>query len=107
MLDKLKEALEGTGYAFAHFGWSKAPTGDYGVYAEDSGEDLVANDRHIEKGTRCYVHLFTRDDSTAPQKAVESALNGLQMPWYLNTVQFEADTGYIHYEWEVGLLGEL
>lgn len=107
MLDKLKEALEGTGYAWAHFGWSKAPAGDYGVYAEDSGEDLLADDDHAEKGTRCYVHLFTRDDSTAPQKAVEAALRELRTPWFLNTVQFEPDTGYIHYEWEVGLYGVL
>lgn len=107
MLEKLKEALEGAGFVWAHFGWSKNPEGDFGVYAEDSGEDFQADGEHAEKGTNVYVHLFTREDSGAPQRAVEAALNGLRMPWYLNTVQFEPDTGYIHYEWEVGLLGNL
>lgn len=107
MLEQLKQALEATGFPFAHFGWSKAPAGDYGVYAEDSGNDFLADDDHAEKGTLCYVHLFTRDDSGVPQKAVETALRGLRMPWDLNTVQYENDTGYIHYEWEVGLYGDL
>jgi len=107
VLEKLKAALEATGYAWAHHGWSKAPCGDYGVYAEDYSDDLEANNRHVESGTYVYVHLFTRDDSGAPKRSVEAALNGLAMPWSLNTVQYENDTGYIHFEWEVGLYGDL
>ena len=43
MLEQLKQALEATGFPFAHFGWSKAPAGDYGTYAEDSGSDFLAD----------------------------------------------------------------
>jgi hypothetical protein len=36
---------------------------------------------------------------------VEAVLNAAGASWYLNTIQFEEDTGYIHYEWVVGLHG--
>ena len=102
---RLHNALNATGYPFEHYGWSKAPDGDYGVYAEDSGEDFVANDVHLERGTVGTVDLFTRDDTSAPRDAVEAVLNAAGASWYLNTIQFEEDTGYIHYEWVVGLYG--
>lgn len=50
-----------------------------------------------------YVALFTKDDSSAPREAVEAAFESIPCAWYLNTVQFEQDTGYIHYEWAVEL----
>lgn len=100
-MDELETALNATGYSFAHYGWSHAPTGDYGVYAEDGAEDFEADGRHAEKATECTVDLFTRNDSTGPREAIESALEAFNAPWYLNTVQFEDDTGYIHYEWVV------
>ena len=107
MRQKLQAALDATGYAFAHYGWSHAPAGDYGTWAEDGAVDLVANGMHIETGTIVYVHLFTRDDSGAPRQTVEAQLNVLREPWRLNTVGYEAETGYIHYEWEVGLHGNI
>lgn len=105
MLDELKQALEDTGYQFAHFGWSKHPDGDYGVYAEEQGADFVADGVHVEKGTNGYINYFTRDDSGTPKTVIENALNVLNIPWYLNTVQYENDTGYIHYEWGFGVYG--
>lgn len=107
MRTKLETALNATGYSFAHYGWSRAPDGDYGVWAEDGAADLEGNGQHIETGTTVYVHLFTRDATGAPRTAVETQLNALREPWRLNTVQFESDSGYIHFEWEVGLHGQV
>ena len=45
------------------------------------------------------VDYFTRDDSGTPQATIEAALEGIPCAWYLNSVQLETDTGYIHYEW--------
>ena len=45
------------------------------------------------------VDYFTRDDSGTPKTTVETALDGAGIAWYLNSVQLEEDTGYIHYEW--------
>lgn len=105
MPGRLETALAATGYRFAHFGWSEAPEGDYGVWSEDSGDDLVANNVHAERGTAYTVDLFTRDDSTAPRRATETALNSLRCGWRLDTIMYENDTGYIHLAWRVFLTG--
>lgn len=98
MLDALITALTGTGYRFEHYGWSKAPAGDYGVYAEDGGNDLEADGLHSEKALTGTVDFFTRDDSSTPRETIEAALEGV-CAWSLNSIQFEPDTGFIHYEW--------
>ena len=101
----IKTALTQTGLQFAHYAWSEAPSGDYGTWAEDSGNDFGCDCVHGERGTECWVNYFTRDDSATPRTTIEAAFNTLQVPWYLNTVQYENDTGYIHYEWSVSLYG--
>lgn len=104
-MDELKQALDDTGLPFAHFGWSKAPDGDYGVYAEDWERVLTADNEHRETAIQGTVDYFTRDDSGAPKTAIEQALAGLVCSWRLESVQFENDTGYIHYEWVVEVPG--
>lgn len=99
MLDTLKTALNATGLSFAHFGWSKAPSGDYGVYSEDGANDLVADNVHAERAVEGTVDYFTRDDTLAAQPVIEAALITAGCAWYLNSVQLENDTGYIHLEW--------
>lgn len=100
-MHELVEALEATGYAFAHVGWSHAPDGDYGVFTEERSNDLRANNVHCESVLRLAVDYFTRDGSGTPKKTIETALNGICCAWYLNSVQFEYQTGYLHYEWVV------
>lgn len=98
-MDELKTALTGTGYKFAHYGWSRAPTGDYGVYSEDGANDLIAGNVHAEKVLQGTVDYFTRDDSGEPKQVIEAALDSVPVAYYLNSIQFESDTGFIHYEW--------
>ena len=98
-MDELITALATTGYSFQHFGWSPSPDGDYGVYAEDGANDLIANGKHTERILQGTVDYYTRDDSGAPKTTIEAALDGAGIAWYLNSVQLESDTGYIHYEW--------
>lgn len=98
-MDELATALTNTGLSFAHFGWSKAPSGDYGVYAEDGANDLIAGNKHVEKVLQGTVDYFTRDDSGTPKATIEAALDSVPAAWYLSSIQFESDTGYIHYEW--------
>lgn len=101
-LQTLKDALTATGLPFAHFAWAKgAPEllGDHGVYAEDGANDLYSGDIHAEHVIEGTVDYYTRDGSGAPQAAIESALNNGLIAWYLNSIQFEEETGYVHYEW--------
>ena len=105
-INDLKTALLATGYKFAHHAWSKAPQGDYGVFAEEGASDLIANGEHVERGVTGYIDYFTRDDSGTPQKKIETALRSLRIPWRVNSISYENDTGYIHYEWTWGIYGD-
>ena len=123
-MDELVQALLATGYPFAHFGWSRAPEGDYGVYAEDGANDLIAGSRHAERVIEGTIDYFTRAvdqrvvyqgggsiyntdetglyswfDAHPAKTAIEHALNSTGAAWYLNSIQFEPDTGYVHLEW--------
>lgn len=101
-MSTLKTALDSTKLPFAHYAWAKDAAearGDHGVYAEDGANDLYADDIHTEKAVQGTVDYYTRDDSGAPQATIEAALNNGEIAWYLNSIQFEDDTGYIHYEW--------
>lgn len=101
-LNAVKEGLD-----FAHFAWSPAPPGDYGTFAESDESRFRANNRHAEQLTIAYVNLFTRDDTGAVKEPVEDFFRSIEnggkvtFSWYLSTVQFEEETGYIHYEWLV------
>ena len=97
-MDEIITILTALGFQCAHYAWSHAPAGDYVVWAEDGANDLGADDRHAEHVTQGTLDLFTRDDSGTPKTNIESALDG-RCAWYLNSIQFEEDTGYIHYEW--------
>lgn len=99
MLDTLKAALAATGLPFAHFGWSKAPANDYGVWAEDGAADLSADNAHAETLVEGTVDFYTRDDALAAQPLIEAALTAAGCAWYLSSIQLEDDTGYIHLEW--------
>lgn len=102
MLDNLKTALEGTGLPFAHFAWSGDAAelqADHGVWAEDSDRALYANNRHAERVWQGMVHWFTRNDDGAGKAAIESALDAAEILYKLDSVNFEADTGFLHYVW--------
>lgn len=99
MLDALTTALNSTGYKFAHHAWSKAPNGDYGTYAEDDERSIWADGHGADYSLIGTIDYFTRDDSKTPRRTIEAALNGIDISWYLNSIQYESDTGYIHYEW--------
>lgn len=94
------------GLRFAHFSWDPAPNADYGVYAEDDESLFRADNRHGEKTTIAYVNLFTRDQTGLTKFLVERYFNQLMdgpvtFGWYVNTMQYEEETRYIHIEWIV------
>lgn len=94
----LQTLLSSTNYKFAQYGWSKAPSGDYGVWADDGANDLYAGDIHAEHANQGTIDYYTRDASGTPKTTIEAVLDGV-VAYYLNSIQYENDTGYIHYEW--------
>lgn len=101
MLDGLKTALASTNLSFTLFAWSHAPSGDYGVISLNNQTELSADaDAGSEKMLEGFVDYFARNDALTAKDSIETALRGLGIWWSLNSVQYEEDTGYIHYEWE-------
>ena len=85
--------------AFAAWGWSRQPSGDYGVISEDGRNALKAGDKLAESVREGTIDWFTRDPASTVPAGVEAALDDLGAAWYLNSVQYESDTGLIHHEW--------
>lgn len=90
---------------FAHHAWSTAPDGDYGIYAEDMAVGLSLDNIVGEQMLEGTIDYFTRDDSGTPMTQIQAALNAAGVHAHLNSIQYEQDTGYIHYEWVFDING--
>ena len=99
-MDELITALTETGLPFAHFAWSKSPDGDYGTYSERGAGSVWAGGHMAEQTSVCVVDYYTRDDTGGVKQTIQSALNSIEVSWYLDLVDF-GDDGYIHYVWVV------
>lgn len=97
--------INDTPMRFAHFAWSSAPAGDYGVYGEDGGDQFDADNRFGERVVTGSVDWYTRTDDEVGKDKIEELFKDLQdsccFAWYLNTIQYENDTRFLHYEWIV------
>lgn len=72
----------------------------YFVWQEDGRNDLEADDRHVEKVVTGTTDLFTKREFDPWKEEFEEALDASPyIAWRLNSVQFEPDTGFTHYEW--------
>ena len=99
MLERLQAALAALTDRVYHYVAATNSTPPYIVWAEDGDNDLLAGNVHAE---RCYtgtVDLYTKVDKDPLFSAIPEALEGIGAAWYLNSVQYEEDTGLIHYEW--------
>ena len=107
-LGRALQALEAQGIPFAEGGWrfdDSEPPVVYGVYAADGTRDLMAGGKHAERVWEGTVDLFVRYAKGLPEMAmIENTLDALGAAWRLNSVQYENDTGFTHYEWVVNAL---
>lgn len=97
-MDEILTELKKLG-AFAAYAWSRAPADNYGVIAVDGQNALRAGDAAAEKIPEGTIDWFTRNPASTVPGEVESLLDRLGASWYLNSVQYEGDTGLIHNEW--------
>lgn len=71
----------------------------YFVWQEDGQDDLTAENEHAEKSVSGTTDLFTKMEFDPWKPAFERSLSRNGINWYLNSVQYEEDTGFTHYEW--------
>lgn len=101
MLSSL-ETVRDTLAALGNFGHYEAvdTSQPYGVWAEDSESGkLVADNYKPGQTIQGTIDWFTKDEDDPMISAIPVALNGARIGWSLNSVQYEEETGYIHYEW--------
>ena len=93
--DALLTVTKDTFHYYAH----KKPD-KYIVWAED-GEAGSSNAddkkrRQVIQGT---IDYFTKMEFDPNFGLIQEKLNSLDIGWELNSIQYEEDTKYIHYEW--------
>ena len=105
MLSDVKAALLTVTSKCYHYTAPQATTGAYIVWAEDNQADAVWADGEMQEQTiEGTVDYYTKAETDANVAAIQNALNGA-CSWRLNSIQFEKDTGYIHYEWTFQVAG--
>ena len=97
LVRKLK-AIEGV--QFEEYEWKTRPNGNYGTVQLDfEAEDDDGDDRKQDRAWEGSVDLFTVKKEMMIVAAVESALEEVcEGSWYLNSEQYERETGLIHRE---------
>lgn len=101
--EQLGAALRRTGYPFAEGAWvdAEAQQRDYGVYALDGRDDLMADDKHAERMLEGTVDFFAWHSNGIAQAArIEAVLDSAGIPWRVGLAgEYEPDTGLTHWEW--------
>lgn len=96
--DTLRDALKSVGVPVGHYRVHKQ-TDRYIVWAEDNQASALWTEdgmsRQVVQGT---VHYFTKTEYDANVDKIQAVL-GRAVSWRLNSIQYEDDTGYIHWEW--------
>lgn len=98
-LDAIKAALLSCTSKVYHFKAANA-TAPYVVWAEDGqAASKWAGNKMVYQAISGTIDLFTKNLKDEPLfGAIQNALNGV-CSWRLNSIQYEDDTGLLHYEW--------
>ena len=71
----------------------------YFVWGETGANDLEAGNLHAENAVTGYTDLYTKQEFDPWKEQIEEAFDAAGIAWYLNSVQYEEETGFTHYEW--------
>lgn len=71
----------------------------YFVWQEDGANDLHAEGKHAERVMTGTTDLFTKMEFDPWVEALGESMSAYEISWYLNSVQYENDTDFWHYEW--------
>lgn len=71
----------------------------YFVWGEMGQDDLEASNIHAEKAVTGYTDLYTKQEFDPWKDQLEESFDKYGIFWSLNSVQYEEETGFTHYEW--------
>lgn len=77
----------------------------YIVYGNNGENVFHAEDHRAERTEQGTIDLYTRASSDPLVGAIPRALDVAGVKVYLNSVQYEDETGLLHYEWVYEALG--
>lgn len=103
--DKLMTfAVNLTGVSSSVFHYLRPPkqSPPFIVWAEDREEgSFSAGNRKAEQVLHGRVDLYTKTEFDTMEDGIQTALNQLDgCGWLLDSVQYEDETGLIHYSWQ-------
>ena len=86
--------------SFTEYEWKTRPNGNFGTVQLDfEAADDIGDDQKIDRAWEGSVDLFTHGKEMMIVAAVETALESVcGGSWYLNSEQYERETGLIHRE---------
>lgn len=99
MLETLQAALAALTERTYHYFAAPNSSPPYIVWMEDGDNDLTANNIHAERSYNGSIDLYTKSESDDLMAEIPHALENIGAAYYLNSVQYEEETGLIHYEW--------
>ena len=98
-LQPLQEALAALTDNTYHYFARPNSTPPYIVWAEDADNDLTADNVHAEKMYQGTIDLYTKAEGDTLIESIPETLEEIGAAYYLNSVQYEEETGLIHFEW--------
>lgn len=98
-LEKVKDALLTVTDNVGHYE-ALTKTDQYIVWAEDKEGSSVEGDNYkLEQSIQGTIDYYTKNEDDPNVEAIQTALKAARIAFYLNSVQYEDETQYIHHEW--------
>lgn len=84
---------------YHHTGPANKPD-KYIVWAEDgAGEVVHADNAIVYQAIEGTVDYYTKAEDDPNFDRIQDAMTAAEIPFSLNSIQWEEETGFIHYEW--------
>jgi hypothetical protein len=97
--DLLLTVFSSLGVPVFHY-YATQQSDKYIVWAEDGEADSTSGDnKKIDQVLQGTIDYFTKTEFDPNFQVIQEKLNSAEISWRLNSIQYEEDTGYIHYEW--------
>lgn len=94
------EALTEKCFHYEAFFEDEIEKDEYIVWAEDNEYNSLGTDNYkgyqTVEGT---IDYFTKSGVDPMPDVIQNALNRARIGWEINSIQYEDETGFIHFEW--------